>query len=159
MPILSTSFDIGKNYYDTGVTEDCHYTALIKLNFPLFHGFFYKNLEKEALSQLQKSKQVLKQKELSVIKDVSSSHITLKNAIEKIKYSNDYLSASQESFVIALKNYKLGITDILDVLSAQASLADAREKNAKSKRDLYVGFINLAYSTGNINFNKEIQGE
>ena len=52
--------------------------------------------------------------------------------------------------IIALSNYKAGTNTILDVLSAQSSLADSRAKKAQATRDWYSSLANLSYSTGSM---------
>jgi outer membrane protein TolC len=155
LPVIDTELDLGKNFYDKGLTEDYHFSVLIKLNYPLFKGFYYKNEKRNALAKLQKAKALLEQMELSVIKDVTTSHFNVKSSAETVQCAKDYLSAAEERFDIAISNYKAGTAPILDVISAQSSLADARAKNAKAKKDWFVSLADLAYATGSLCINEE----
>ncbi|GAG19050.1 unnamed protein product, partial [marine sediment metagenome] len=118
--------------------------------FPIFKGFFYRNLEKKAKASLLKSKATLRQKELEVINDVSISYTNLRSSIKNLKYSKEYLKEAKTSFNIAIKNYEAGTNTILDVISSQSSLEDARAKKAKAKRDFLTSISDLAYSTGSL---------
>ena len=88
--------------------------------------------------------------ELEVIKEVTTSHFNVKSSAQTVECAKDYLDAAKKRFDIAISNYKAGTANILNVLAAQSSLADARAKDAKAKRDWFVSIANLAYSTGSL---------
>jgi len=155
MPRIDTQFDIGKNYFSQGMSEDYHFSALIKLSFPLFKGFLYKNQERMAFAKLRKAKALLEQTELAIAKDVTTANFHVKNAADNVYNAEAYLEAAQERFSIALSNYKVGTATILDVLSAQSSLADARAREVKSKKDWFMALASLAYATGTLGFKEQ----
>ncbi len=149
-PVIAGYFNIGKNWYNDHDYEDYHFRGMLKLSFPLFKGFFYKNQRRQAKALYTQSKASLEQLELSIVSDITYNHYQAKMASEIYKFSDDYLKASEEEFVIALSNYKAGTNTILDVLSAQSSLADSRAKKAQATRDWFSSLANLSYSTGSM---------
>lgn len=150
LPIVLGEFDIGKNWYSGGIQETYHFSLIFAVTFPLFRGFYYKNGVRGAKANLEQSKANFHQTELNIIKDVSISYQNLKTASETIRFSEDYVASASTEFDIALQSYKAGTRTILDVLSAQSSLADARSKLASSKRDWYTSLAGLAYATGSL---------
>ena len=56
--------------------------------------------------------------------------------------------AAEKQYEVALGKYKAGTTTILDVVSAQSSLADARAERAKATQNWFTSLANLAYATG-----------
>ena len=147
-PDINSYFEIGRNYYDKGVHEDYHFVASFKLSIPIFKGFYFKNGIKSAEAKLLNAQALLQQTELEIVKEITVSHSTVIASADTLKYSKDYLIEAKKRFDIALANYKAGTGTILDVTSAQSSLADARSKDAKANKDWYSSIANLAYATG-----------
>jgi TolC family type I secretion outer membrane protein len=154
-PTIDGYASVGSTYYSLGGQEDYNFTAQVSLNIPLFKGFFYKNGERVAKSNLEKSQASLMEKELTIIKEVSDSHFNVTTSIDNLQDAEDYLCSAQEQFNIALSNYKVGTGTILDVLSAQSSLQDARSRLADAKRDWYSSLVSLAYATGSLCINEQ----
>jgi outer membrane protein len=150
MPVLNSSFDIGKSYYNKGIVEDYHFNLLFKVSYPLFRGFFYKNQIKNAKANLMKAKAYLEDTELTVIKDVTTVYSDVTHSAEILNCSKDYLATSKERFKIEYSSYKVGTVTILDLLAAQSNLADARAKSAEAKKDWFSSLSDLAYATGTL---------
>ena len=148
LPDLGSSFDIGRIYYNKGMHEDYNFQGAITLSIPLFNGVYYINGIRNSEAKLLQAKARLEQTELNIIKEVTISHNTVNSAAETLTCAKDYLVEAGKRFDIALMNYKAGTGTILDVISAQSSLADARAKKAGAKRDWFSSIANLAYSTG-----------
>ena len=149
-PVLGTSLDIGKYWFQGNQQEQYHWVAELTLSFPLFQGFFYKNSVKKAMANRDHSAARLMQTELAIIQNVSTSHMYVKTSAENLRDSEEYLKSAELEFSIALSSYKAGTKTILDVLSAQSSLADARSKKAGAQKDWYTSLASLAYATGSL---------
>ena len=149
-PTINSEFDIGKNYYWPHPNEDYHFTLLFKMTIPIFYGFSLKNAVRQAEAELEKAKALAFQTELQITKDVATAHSDMKNAAETVYCSKDYLLSAEEQYKIALANYKAGTGTILDVMSAQAFLADARAKKVDSQKNWYTSIASMAYATGSL---------
>jgi outer membrane protein TolC len=147
-PIVNGTFDIGRTYYNGGLHEKYHFIGQVSLTFPIFAGFNYINGIRVAKANLDQAKAQMLQTELSVIQNVSTTHKNVETSAKNLRYSEEYLQAAQLEFDIALKSYKAGTETILTVLSAQASLADARTKQAGAQYSWYSSLAALAYATG-----------
>ncbi len=149
-PNFNLDFDLGKNYYKHHHSEDYHYTLLLKLTYPLFSGFNSVNEIKKQKANILKSKAQLAQLELEMIKEVTTSHYTVKIASETLHYSKEYLQTAEKRFDISLTKYKEGLETILDLLSAQTFLQDARKTYVNAQKQWYSSICDLAYSTGSL---------
>ena len=78
----------------------------------------------------------------------------LVSALDSLNYSQQYLEAAQIDYKGAFEGYKAGTKDILDVLNAQASLADARAMLAQVVQDYFQAKVNLTFQIGTINKNE-----
>ena len=143
-PVLSSYFDIGHYWFQDGTQEQgSHWAAEINLTFPLFQGFYYKNAnQKRAVRTSKLPKPQMLQTELTLTQDVATAHMGIKTAASNLADSEEYLKAAELEFQIALTGYKAGTMTILDVMSAQSSLADARSKKAGSQKNWFVSLAN-----------------
>jgi outer membrane protein len=149
-PTVNGTLNVGKNFFNNNLEDDYHYTLTFNLNFPLFRGFFFKNEILKAKSNLEKAKATLLQKKLEITKEVAITYSSVKTSASTYKNSKEYLTTATEQFKIALASYKAGVNTILDVLSAQTYLADARSKSADATKDWYTSLSDLAYVTGTL---------
>jgi outer membrane protein TolC len=151
LPVLDSNFDIGHYWYQKGGQEKgAHWSATFALTFPIFDGFYYRNQIKNAQANVELAKAQLLQTELSVVQNVATSHMGVKTAALNLSDSYEYLKAAELEFNIALANYKAGTGTILDVISAQSSLADARSKKAQAQQNWFTSLASLAYATGSL---------
>ncbi|MBN1915286.1 MAG: TolC family protein [Parachlamydiales bacterium] len=149
-PKIEGDFVLGKNYYNNNIQEDYHFTLEFSLSFPIFKGFYYRNGIKKAESLLFQSKAILEKTELGLIQDVTDAHIDVISANGRVHYTQKYYQSAYSQYDIALKNYQAGTNTILDLISAQTALADARAKKINARKDLLISLAKLAYATGSL---------
>ncbi len=151
MPVLSTTLDTGHYWFQQGQQEhNMHWIASFSLSFPIFDGFYFKNGVRKAEANLDYSKAQLYQTELSISQNVTTAHMGVKTAALNLSDSYEYLQSAELEFNIALASYKAGTKTILDVLSAQSSLADARAKKAEAQQSWFTSLATIAYATGSL---------
>ncbi len=150
LPVIDTSLDLGRYYFQKGQHENYHWTAIVSLNFPIFSGFYYRNQIKNAEANVELSRAQFLQTELSIIQHVTTAHLGIKTSAQNLADSAEYLKAAELEFKIALSSYKAGTKTILDVISAQSSVADARSKRAGAQKDWFTSLAMLAYATGSL---------
>lgn len=150
-PVLGIGLDAGHYWFQGGTQEHgLHWAGEVSLSFPIFQGFYYRNGIKNAQANLDVAKAQLFQTELGVIQDVTTAHMGVKTAASNLVDSEEYLKAAQLEFDIAITGYKAGTMTILDVMSAQSSLADARSKKAGSQKEWFTSLAAIAYATGSL---------
>ncbi len=151
LPVLRSTLDTGHYWFQRGLKEKhMHWIAAFSLDFPIFDGFYFKNGVRQAEANLEYAKAQLLQTELSMIQNVTTSHMGVKTAASNLTDSEEYLKAAELEFNIALANYKAGTKTILDVMSAQSSLADARSKKAEAEQNWFTALASIAYATGSL---------
>jgi outer membrane protein len=115
---------------------------------PIFSGFYYKNAIRIAEANKKQAEEQMVQTELQVIQEITNYHYNVRIAYETLHLAKAFLEAAEEQYVVALEQYKYGTNTILDVVSAQSSLADARARLQNGFQQWYTSLANLAYSTG-----------
>ena len=148
LPKLTYTFEIGRIYFNGGLHDKYDFDSAFAVNMPIFAGFYYRNAIKTAKANKKVAEEQLKISQLSVIQQVTVSHSNVKISYDTLLLSFDFLKAAQEQFSVSLSKYKQGTNTILDVTSAQNSLADARAQYVNSLQEWYTSLANLAYSTG-----------
>jgi outer membrane protein TolC len=60
------------------------------------------------------------------------------------------LASADQSYAAALESYRDGVRNLLDVVSAQKALAQARSEDIYTRAQLLTQFANLAFRTGDL---------
>jgi outer membrane protein len=148
LPQFNYTFNLGKDYYNDGVHDVYNFVSTFSVSMPLFQGFFYRNAIKIAEANKAAAEDQVKQSELSMIQEITSYHFNVNIAYETLQFATAFLAAAEEQYVVALAQYKQGTNTILDVVSAQSSLANARASQANALQQWFTSLANLAYATG-----------
>lgn len=154
MPTLSTNsnFEWSKFLTNTGI-DGHEYTAALSLDFPIFSGFLYKNQIRQAGETIKAVKANFDNLESFALLDVITGYYNFRTAAESLVYSDKYLEFSQEAYDLSLSMYKNGTGSMLDLLAAQATLADARSQKINNRTAWAVSLFNIAFATGTLDLN------
>lgn len=149
-PTLAYNLNFGQTSYTLIGSDRYDFTTSFSLNFPLFSGFSTLNSLKAAKAKQTEAEALLVKTQLQIVEEITVSHSAVKTAYETVNYSKDFLEAARVQYDVALARYKAGTADILEVVSAQASLANARAQNASSINNWFSSLINLSYAAGTL---------
>lgn len=147
-PSFDYLLDFGKTYYTGGLNDKYDYTSAVSVSMPIFRGYYYRNNIKIAEAGRDEAEAKLKEIELEVVKDVTTSRHNIKTAFDALRFAKEYLASAEEQYRVSLAEYKAGTTDILTVVSAQSSLADARARLAKTVQGWFTALADLTYAIG-----------
>ncbi|HUA33028.1 MAG TPA: TolC family protein [Candidatus Binataceae bacterium] len=126
------------------------YGAGVNLKWDIFTGFSRVNDIKEAEEQRDAARADLKSAELDVAANVWRAYFTYRTAQRKYEYAEALLSASQSSYNSNYKSYGLGLSTIIDLLSAERELAAARFTIIQTKAELLISAAAVTFATGAI---------
>ena len=156
-PVVSGTMDIGKTWSNNGVEDDYDFQAIVSVTVPFFHGFEIQNSINRAKSVLKKAEDKQLQLEVDIMREISDYTHDINYARDLMNDSKEFLESAIQEFKINLKKYRVGTANILDVISAQAAVADAQAQNIQAKSEWYISLANLAYSTGSLTTSEETQ--
>lgn len=151
LPQINYTFDIARNYYGINghhFHDDYNFTSQFTATMPLFQGFFYRNAIKIAQANKRAAEEQVRQQELDMIQEITSYHFNVHATFNTLHFATAFLASAEEQFVVALAQYKQGTNTILDVVSAQSALANARATQANAFQQWFISLANLAYATG-----------
>ena len=128
-----------------------NYRVTIGLSWNFFDGFDkqYKALEQYA--ELKKQRFALQQQQLQVLHDVWTEFHAFQSAVQLLTAAKALETAALEALNASRSGYESGLNDILDVLSAQKNLSEARLKRTQSQASLATHWAQLAYVSGRLN--------
>ena len=149
MPTLSLSTSM--NVADSDIANPVRSQALgITLSIPIFAGFG--TTYRVQAAQAQVASQAAQRDSLSqqVALDVWQAYYALTTGTQAVRSSADLVASAMESERVALGRYRAGVGNIIDVLTAQSSLASARLQNIQATYSWQVARTALAQTMGQL---------
>ena len=147
------TFPLFANYgdnYSQGFGNYRTWSIGVSINVPLFTGYSdtYKIRAAQASLESSVAAQNLLTKRISL--DVWSAYHNLQTAYNTFVSSTDLLASSAEAERVALGRYKVGVGTILDLLNAEANLANARLQHIQAQYNWYTSRAALAQAIGRL---------
>ncbi len=149
-PTVTYNLNFGETSYSLIGSDRYDFTTTFSLNFPIFSGFSTLNSLKVAQAKKEKAEAEVALTQLQIVKDVTTSHSAVQQAFETLKFSSELLQVAEEQYEVAIALYKAGTGNILEVVSAQSSLANARAQCANANNEWFTSLINLSYAAGSL---------
>lgn len=125
-----------------------NYLVGLQLQVPIFQGFQIINSVRKASAQLEAARAALELQEQIVVNQVWNAYYTFTTAIQSLTAANSLVASAQESYNASLARFKAGVGDIVELLNAQATLAQARAEQVQAKTDIFTSYANLINAIG-----------
>jgi outer membrane protein len=156
LPKLSLNGNASRTFYlDTPFTQCCtqhadNYGASLVLSIPVFNGFRDTSDLIQAREQAKAAQADAESLESQVILQVWTSYQGVKTAEKQVGSAQDLLAAAQQNAEVAEGRYKAGVGSILDLLTAQSGLANARAQDVQARAAWLLSIASLAHDTGTL---------
>lgn len=150
LPTVTASASTGINVFSGGDHTTPH-SAIVGLHFPLFTGYRNTYDIRQAEIEAELAREQVRDLSQQVSLDVWTSYYALRTAKQRLTTSRDLLTSAQQSADVAHARYREGIGTILDVLTADAALQDARAQEVQARTDWFLAVAQLAHDTGRLN--------
>jgi len=150
LPSLVAAADASRTYYDpsTFASYGDSWSARLALRIPLFTGFETRYNVQKAKQEAAVAAAQADTLEQQVILQVWTSYYGLQTATQLVKTSRDLLASAEQSERVALGRYREGVGTIIDLLAAQAALADARAEEILARSSWFYALAQLARDVG-----------
>ncbi|MGH7905253.1 MAG: TolC family protein, partial [Candidatus Binataceae bacterium] len=156
-PVVSLGADYGQRIWSYTLngtaasgTNEPFYSALINLKWDVFTGFKRRNDDIRADAQLRAASADVKSLELTAIAQIWQAYFQFESAREKYRYGQALLASAKEAYDANIQTYRNGLSTIVELLTAQSDLANARYTFIQSKADLLTSYAAVAYAAGAI---------
>jgi outer membrane protein len=152
------TIDLGANYYQNGYpqqgltpTNTQVTTVGLSITVPLFDGWLTHYKVQSAQSEIKVKEANLEDTEQSTLAAVIEAYSDAQAAYRNLRASQDLLEAATASLESSQRRYGNGASGILELLTAQEMLADARNQRTQSLADWGSARLNLLASAGAMN--------
>lgn len=145
------SLDMSANLGDTGVTpSQSNGTWQVQggLNIPIFAGNRVHSDVIEADSQLKQARQQLDDLRGRIDYEVRTALLDLKAAADQVEVARSSVDLAEQALTQSQDRFSAGVTDNLEVVQAQESLASAHESYIEGLYAHNLAKVELAYAIG-----------
>lgn len=135
-------------YSKSPISRTRDYSVALVIDFPLFNGFFNYNQIRKSRADYEAAYYDYRNTENNLLVEVITAYYQYVTADQNLKTAKEYESFAEESFQSVLQGYKEGIQTIVDLLTAQNTLATARARLIQSRAGWLRAIVNIAFTTG-----------
>ena len=118
------------------------------LRWNIFTGFSRLNQVRRAENDPEVARADLRSADLETIAEVWRAYYELDSSRSKFAYAQSLVAASNESYNANLETYRQGLSTIVELLTAERDLANARFTFIQSKAQLLTSYAAVAYAAG-----------
>jgi outer membrane protein TolC len=155
LPVIGLSSGYGENMWNfafqtprTVQVEQPQYSALLTLRWDIFTGFRRLNEVRRAADERDVARAELRSAEINTIAQVWHAYFDLDSARSKYAFAQSLVESSEESYAANLETYRQGLSTIVELLTAERDLANARYTFIQSKAQLLTAYAALANAAG-----------
>lgn len=125
----------------------------VQVQIPLFEGFVRTYQVRQAYAQVEVQQDTLDEAQQQVGLDVWKSYQALQTGAHNLDNTSALLDIAKQSFDAAKHRYAAGVGNILELLNAQSSLADANQQRVQALSDWRTARLQLAAKMGRLSLN------
>jgi outer membrane protein len=148
LPSLTVNGTGGRTYTTTLPNGGNNYTVSLGLRIPIFAGFSRLYDQREAVALADAAQARANALGQQIVFQVFSSYYSLQTAARRVATTRDLIASAEQSNEVALARYRAGVGSVLDLLSAQTALADARAQQVLARLEWNTSLAQLAHDSG-----------
>jgi outer membrane protein len=126
------------------------WSAALSIQWRIFDGGKRKNDLLIAESKRRQAEDELTAKHDQATREVWTAYIAFRTALRKHEAAVALLRSANESYSASLDAYKYGVKNLIDVVTAEKQLAQARLSSVSARSQLFLEAVNLEFATGNL---------
>jgi outer membrane protein len=149
LPALTATSSLGETFFGTR-SHVTPYSAGLAVRWPVFTGFRNVFDVRQAQAEADIAREDVRAAEQQVMLQVWTSYYALQTATQRLATSRDLLASAQQSADVAQSRYRAGVGSIIDLLTAEAALENARAQEVQSRADWFLSVAQLAHDTGTL---------
>lgn len=148
LPSLSVGGNAGETYFLSSSTSGNSYTGSVTLSIPLFSGGAQIYNVRAAAAAADAAAERARGLEQQVIYQVFTAYYALRTTTQQVRTSADLLASATQSAQVALGRYRAGAGSLLDLLTAEAAVANARAQAIAARFSWSIAVAQLARDAG-----------
>ncbi|MBI3567831.1 MAG: TolC family protein [Gemmatimonadetes bacterium] len=148
LPTLTLGGANGQSFSNINALQGKTYALSLGVSVPLFTGtsrdYDLAAAKENAAAAIARAEQA----QLLAASQVYTSYHTLRTSTQRVTTAAKLLASATQSEEVARGRYAEGVGSILDLLTAQSALADARAQHVQSRWTWYLALAQLARDVG-----------
>lgn len=133
-----------------GQVSEPTWAVQLGVEWRLFDGGARKNELAIAQSKAREARDELRAKQDAATREVWTAYIGFRTAVRKQQAAQALLDSASESYSASLDAYKYGVKNLIDVVTAEKQLAQARLSGVSARSELFLEAVDLEFVTGNL---------
>ena len=138
------------DYGQLGAASEPTWSVGLSIHWRIFDGGVRKNDLLIAESKRREAQDELTTKDDETTREVWTAYIAFQTALRKHDAAVALLESANASYSSSLEAYKYGVKNLVDVVTAEKQLAQARLSSVSARSELFLEAVNLEFATGNL---------
>ena len=148
--VAQTSLWPTPDYGQLGPASEPTWSVALGVHWSIFDGGARKNELSIARSEHREAEDELTEIHDQTAREVWTAYIAFRTALRKHDAAVALLEAANASYSASLDAYKYGVRNLVDVVTAENQLAQARLSSVSARSELFLEAVNLEFATGNL---------
>ena len=133
-----------------GPANEPTWSVALGVHWRIFDGGIRKNEVLIAESKRREAEDELTVEHDRTTREVWTAYIAFRTALRKHDAAVALLESANASYSASLEAYKYGVKNLVDVVTAEKQLAQARLSSVSARSELFLEAVNLEFATGNL---------
>jgi TolC family type I secretion outer membrane protein len=133
-----------------GPASQATWAVQLGVEWRIFDGGARKNELAVAQSRSRQAHDELREQQDTATREVWTAYIGFRTAMRKQQAAQALLDSASESYSASLDAYKYGVKNLIDVVTAEKQLAQARLSGVSARSELLLRAVDLEFVTGNL---------
>jgi outer membrane protein TolC len=138
------------SYGELGSASKPTWAASLGVEWRIFDGGARKYELASAESKRREAQDEMTEKHDQATREVWTSYISFRTALRKEEAAVALLTSANTSYEASLDAYRYGVKNLIDVVTAEKQLAQARLSGVSARSQLFLEAVNLEFVTGNL---------
>jgi outer membrane protein len=138
------------DYGQLGNASEPTWSAALAIQWRIFDGGARKGEVVKAESRKRGAQDEMREKRDQVTREVWTAYIGFRTALRKEQAAVALLDSANASYSASLDAYNYGVKNLIDVVTAERQLAQARLSGVSARSQLFLQAVDLEFVTGNL---------
>jgi outer membrane protein len=138
------------DYGELGPASEPTWAATLGIEWRIFDGGARKNELAIAQSKRREAQDGMTELHDQATREVWTAYIAFRSAVKKEQAAESLLESASTSYSASLDAYQYGVKNLVDVLTAENQLAQARLSGVSARSQLLLEAVDLEFVTGNL---------
>jgi outer membrane protein len=148
--VAQTSVWPSADYGVLGQASEPTWSVALGIHWRIFDGGVRKNELLIAESKRREAEDELTAIHDQTTREVWTAYIAFRTALRKQDAAVALLESANASYSASLDAYKYGVKNLVDVVTAEKQMAQARLSSVSARSELFLEAVNLEFATGNL---------